>query len=156
MEQTEVSSYLILLRELGETLAKLTEVEHQKITAVRHDDLSLLNDCMKQEQVLTMTLRGYEQKRQTILQAQNVSDVTLRSISAHVPDAYRAEAKQVGETLLRQYQLFKGAFEVAQNTLECNLHQIEKHLQDLGSEPASGYQEKTPDLPSSLRTDFRA
>jgi len=158
VEQPEVCIYLTLLRDLGETLANLTEIEQQKINAVRQDDLSLLNDCMKQEQVLSLTLRGYEQKRQTILHAQNMDDVPLGSLSAHVPEAYRAEAKQVSESLLRQYQLFNGAFEVAQNTLECNLHQIEKLLHDLGAEPtpASAYHERALDLPPSLRTDFRA
>lgn len=158
MEQTEVCTYLTLLRELGETLANLTEVEQQKINAVRQDDLNALNDCMKQEQVLSLTLRGYEQKRLTLLRAQNMGDVPLGSLSTHVPEAYRADAKQVAESLLHQYALFKGAFEVAQNTLECNLHQIEKQLQNLGAEPASTsvYREGTPDLPTSLRTDFRA
>lgn len=157
MTTTEVQSFLSLLRELGNTLAALTEIEQKKTNAVRLDDLAALNECMKQEQVLSLTLRGFEQRRQSILMAWNVGDAPLRALSSHLPDEFRLEAKAVEETLRRQYDLFRGAFEVAQNTLECNLHQIEKHLAELGIDPnAPGYTTVAPELPQNMRTDFRA
>lgn len=158
MQTSEVHDYLALLCELRETLEKLTEIEQKKTIAVRQDDLNLLNECMKQEQVLSLTLRGYEQKRLSTLSAWNLEHLPLSGLSSHVPPEQRLEAKRIAEELLRQYELFKGSMEVAQNTIECNLHQVEKHLNELGAAPTalSGYDGVTPELPSSLRTDFRA
>lgn len=158
MQTSEIQNYLSLLRELSQTLEKLTEIEQEKTMAVRQDDLNLLNECMKQEQALSLTLRGYEQKRQSILSAWNLEHLPLSGLSSHVPTEQRIETKRIAEDLLQQYELFKGSFEVAQNTIECNLHQVEKHLTQLGAAPSpvSGYNEVNPELPSSLRTDFRA
>ena len=153
-----MQNYFDLLRDLSETLAQLTTIEQQKTQAVREDDLAKLNECMKQEQVLSLTLRGYEQKRQTLLTALPLHNIPLSRLAAHVPSEQALEAKAVAEALLREYSLFKGSFEVAQNTLECNLHQIEQYLDEAGAAPlaGNGYHERQPELPSSLRTDFRA
>lgn len=156
--ELDVQTYLSLLRDLTKTLTQLTEIEQQKIKAVRQDDLALLNDCMKREQVLTLSLRGYEQKRQAALNGSSLAGLPLSSLSAHVPEAQHMEAKTISEDLLRAYEVFKGSFEVAQNTLECNLHQIEKQLGTMGMDPTQnlGYRDTEPELPSTLRTDFRA
>lgn len=158
MQTSEVHTYLSLLQDLSQTLSKLTEIEQKKINAVRQDDLDILNQCMKQEQALTLTLRGFEQRRQTLLSSWNLSNLPLSGLSSQVPTECREETKRVAENLLREYELFRGSFEVAQNTLECNLHQIEKHLSSLGASPTPipGYEETGPKLPSSFRTDFRA
>ena len=157
METINFNNYLVFLRELSNTLEKLTDVEQRKTLAVRQDDLDTLNECMKQEQALSLTLRGYEQKRQDALNTLKLKG-SLRSLAAQAPEKYRTEAKEVAEQLHRQYQLFQGAFEVAQNTLECNLHQIEKTLAELGAnnESGSGYEAQNPKLPQPMRTDFRA
>lgn len=158
MEKTDLFAYFDFLRELTKTLAHLTEVEQKKTVAVRQDDLAELNECMKQEQVISLTLRGYDQKRQAALSSLNLQNVSLSGLAAHVPEPYQAEAKAVSEDLMRQYALLKGASEVAQTTLECNLHQIEKTLVELGKDYAAGpgYDGSGPELPQPMRTDFRA
>lgn len=158
METFDYRDYFTFLRELTKTLAHLTEVEQKKTSAVRQDDLDALNECMKQEQALSLTLRGYDQKRQAALAHLNLEGVSLSSLVAHVPEAYRMEAKEVSEELRRQYELLKGVSEVAQTTLECNLHQIELTLAELGKGKETGplYQGLDPELPQPMRTDFRA
>lgn len=156
MNEMDFREYLAFLRDLSETLGEITKVEQEKAEFVRNDDLDGLNECMKQEQALSMTLRSYDQKRNALLTLLNLQDVPLRGLLAHAPDPYRLETKQTVEELCRQYALFRSAFEVAQDTLECNLHQVEKLL--LKSEAAAdvGYQEVSPQLPAPMRTDFRA
>lgn len=158
MQATEVHGYFSLLRELSQTLEQLTKIEQDKIDAVRQDDLNQLNDCMKQEQVLSLSLRGLEQKRQTVLSGWKLDGLPLSALVSHVPEAQRLEAKAIAEELLQRHTLFQGIFEIAQNTLECNLHQIERHLSELDTEsiPSSGYGDPSPELPPKLRTDFRA
>lgn len=158
MQATEVRDYFSLLRELSQTLEQLTKIEQNKIDAVRQDDLNQLNDCMKQEQVLSLSLRGLEQKRQAVLSGWKLDGLPLSALVNHVPEAQRLEAKVVAEELLQRYTLFQGIFEITQNTLECNLHQIELQLAGLGANgtPSIGYGEAPPELPSKMRTDFRA
>lgn len=158
METIDFHSYLVFLRELTQTLTRLTEVQNKKISAVRQDDLQLLHNCMKNEQALSLKLRGYDEKRQTMLRALHLEGTQLRNLPSKAPDELRFEAKEVAEQLLRQYQLLQSSSEVARNTLECNLHQIDKKLKELSAnkEPVLGYQNQSPELPKNMRTDFRA
>ncbi|MCI2106687.1 MAG: flagellar protein FlgN [Intestinimonas sp.] len=158
MGRSDFYAYLTLLQELSAALADLTKIEQEKTQTVRNDDLGGLNECMKQEQALTMTLRGYEQKRMALLHALGLNGVPLNGLLSHAPEDCLDETKRTVEELRRQYSLFRGASEVARDTLECNLHQIEKILQKLHSngKDGPGYQSQESQLPSQLRTDFRA
>ena len=66
MEQRFLA-YLDLLSQLSGHLERLTQLSQQKAEAVRRDDLLALDEALKQEQVLTLALRGLEQKRLTLL-----------------------------------------------------------------------------------------
>lgn len=158
MNEQTFQNYLHLLQELCGTLKTLTEIEQEKTRTVRSDDLAGLNECMKKEQALTMALRGHDQKREMALAALGMTGVPLSQLAARAPENCRAEARSIVEDLRLQYSLFRGAAEVARDTLECNLHQIEGVLQKMeadGTELA-GYEKVDPQIPSTLRTDFRA
>ncbi|MDE7245277.1 MAG: hypothetical protein K2O18_15080, partial [Oscillospiraceae bacterium] len=51
-------------------------------------------------------------------------------IMSRCPAGAEQETKAAAAALRRQYSIFKAASEVAKNTLECNLHMIEKILED--------------------------
>ena len=151
--------YLSLLQEVQKTLVQLTEIAQSKTDAVCGDDLMGLNDCMKREQALSLALRGYEQKRLAAMPVLGLEGVPLSMLAAHYPLDSQMEAKEVSESVLRQYHLYKSASEVARTTLECNLHQIEKILAEAGVEPVPGFGYGAGDMvapPPSMRTDFRA
>lgn len=158
MDKTGFAGYLAFLRDLSETLEKITKVEQEKTQFVRADDLDGLNVSMKQEQALSMTLRSYDQKRTVMLEKMGLQDVPLRNLLSYAPSELKEETRRTVEQVCRQYALFRGAFEVAQDTLECNLHQIDQILQAANSQGESdtGYQETVPQIPSHMRTDFRA
>ena len=129
--------YLALLTNLSQTLEKLTAIERRKTDAVSQGNLPVVEDCMKQEQVFSLSLRSLEQKRIKLLTQLGLADVNLRHLQEHAPEEYDLETKQVVEELRRQYTLFQAASEVARNTLECNLRQIERIQQAQGND-ASG------------------
>lgn len=158
MGTVDFRGYLALLQELGKTLERLTAIEQDKTKAALNDELDVMNECMKQEQAMSLALRGFEQRQQAALKALGLTDVPLSSLAAHAPEDLAMETRKVVEALQTQYALFHGAFEVAQNTLECNLHQVEKILADLGAVPVEGlgYEDPGPELPKPMRTDFRA
>ena len=82
MDMAVWKDYLKLLDQLGGTLDKLTEIERTKTAAVTKGDLNAVEECMKQEQVMSLSLRGTEQKREKLLAQLGLSGVPLRELEA--------------------------------------------------------------------------
>lgn len=153
MNETAFSAYLQLLQQLTHVLEELMAIEEEKTRAVCQDDLAGLAECMKQEQAQTLALRGLDRKREAALSEMGAAGAPLSAIGIWAPAHLRLEGKRVAEDLRRQYELFRGAADVARDTLEINLHQVEKMLEKLNAEAADGFE---PELPSRMRTDFKA
>ena len=134
MEAT-FESYFDFLGRLGHTLEQLTELARQKSLAVRNDDLAAVSDCMKQEQVISLSLRGMEAKRVKMLTELGLEGVPLSGLSAHCPEELRARAREVSALLRSKYNVYTSAADVARNTLECNLHEIEKMMTEATGAP---------------------
>lgn len=140
------SDYLALLTSLSDTMKRLTEIEQKKTAAVCQGNLPTVEDCMKQEQVISLSLRSLEQKRTKMLAQLGLSDVLLRDLAQHSPEEHQLETRHITEELRRQYTLFQAASQVARDTLECNLREIQR-IQGQGDTAAEN------ELPH--QTDFR-
>ena len=123
---TTWQDYLKLLGSLGQTLEQLTQVEKDKNAAASQGDVTGVQACMKQEQVLSLSLRGYDQKRDKMLAELGLRNVTLSQLEDHSPSELILETRRAVEELRRQYSLFQAASEVTRNTLEVNLREIER------------------------------
>lgn len=139
--------YLTLLETLGGKLEELTDLERTKALAVGRSDLEGLEECMKREQVMSLSLRGLDQKREKLLAALGLTGVPLRDLAERAPEGVRMEARAAAEKLRQKYEVFQSASDVARNTLECNLHAIEKLQKAL---------EVQPEERSVRQSDFRA
>jgi conjugal transfer/entry exclusion protein len=146
MEQ--YAAYLALLKQLTGTLEELSGLAREKLEAVKNDDLDRLNQTLRREQALSLSVRSLEQKMRTDLEKLGLADVPLRELPERYPESLRAEAKATSEALRRQYQVYKGVAGAARAALECGLHEIEKALGD--TEPME------IELPARLRTDIHA
>lgn len=151
MARTAWQEYLQLMRNLTKTLEGLTQVERKKNEAASQGDLAGVEECMKREQVISLTLRGYDQKRDKLLAELGLTGLTLNQMEAHSPDELQMETKAVAEELRRQYKLFQAASQVARDTLEINLRVIEQ-LQTRQTGDAAEAEEKR----KHHETDFRA
>lgn len=140
--------YMKLMDKLGDTLDKLTEIERTKTAAVGKGDLPAVEECMKQEQVVSLTLRGMDQKREKLLGQLGLTGVSLRELEARGPEDRRMETRQTVERLRRKYEVFQSASEVARNALECNLHVIEQFQKAQDAPP--------PEDGPHLGADFKA
>lgn len=151
-------NYLSTLDELRKSLEQLTATAQQKTAAVKKDDLAALNELLKQEQAISLALRGLEQKRTKQLAALGLADVPLQQLAERYPAEHRLQAKNTADALLQQYKIFRSAADAARCVLESNLHEIERILVDLGADPMSGtaYAPAEVELPGSMKTDFRA
>lgn len=157
MEDT-YRSYLALLGKMREGLARLTELANQKTAAVRQDDLTTLDQIIRQEQAQAMAFRGLESRRTGFHETLGLGERPLSGIPATFPDSLRLEAKQVVEALQSQYKIYANSARIARNTLEVHLHEIDKVLSYMGSPSAggTGYDQRPPEPPTRMKTDFRA
>lgn len=150
--------YLTFLKELQKELDDLTAVQQQKIAAIQGADLDILNECMKQEQATTLSLRGLERKRDSMLSALGLSGVLLRDLPRRCPAAYQAQTTSVVESLQHSYQVLSSAQTAARTLMETQLHLIKKELtkQGIDLEITEHYQTNQFSAPQKMRTDFRA
>ena len=154
----EYRDYLQLLSELTQELTQLSEIGQQKVQAVSSHDLDALNECIKQEQAVSLTLRGIEQKRKKILTELGFENVPLREMSMRCPTECQQETTQLVENLLRIYTVLKSVQTPARTLMERELRAINTELETRGvlSETKENYQSSPTAKPGNLRTDFRA
>lgn len=129
--------YFRLLEQLGGKLEELAGIQREKTAAVRRDDLAAVNECMKQEQVISLSLRSMDQKRDRLLEQLGLQGVPLSGLASRCPLEYRPRARELAQWLRARYDVYHSAADVARTTLEMNLHQIEKIIADEADEPAS-------------------
>ena len=111
----------------------------------------MVEECIKREQVMSLTLRGYDQKRDIMLADLGLKGITLDQLEQHSPDEFQLETKAVVEDLRRQYKLFQAASTVARDTLEVNLRAIERLQAKQAGDAAEAEQTR-----KNHQTDFRA
>ena len=143
--------YLNLMRNLTKTLTQLAQLEREKNAAASAGDLVMGEECIKREQVMSLTLRGYDQKRDIMLADLGLKGITLDQLEQHSPDEFQLETKAVVEDLRRQYKLFQAASTVARDTLEVNLRAIERLQAKQAGDAAEAEQTR-----KNHQTDFRA
>ena len=95
--------YLSLLESLGGTLEELTGMEQEKTKAVSKGDLPAVEELMKREQVISLSLRGLEQRRERMLREMELAGVPLRELAGHAPEELYQETKDAAETLRQKY-----------------------------------------------------
>lgn len=141
--------YLKLLDGLAGTLDQLADVARKKVKSTREGDLEVLNQCMKEEQVVTLSLKTFEKKRIQMLGQLGLQDVPLNQLSEHFPDESRRQARNTVENLQRQFERYQSASTAARSAMERALRDIERMLPDEETAPPG-------ETPPNMRTDFRA
>lgn len=126
MDQGLWRDYLKLLDGLGQSMDQLAEIERKKTEAVSRSDLNAVEDYMAREQALSLSLRGFEQRRGAMLAKLGIPSTSLRQLEQYSPQGLELETRQAVEKVRRKYEEFQSAASVARNTLECNLRAIEK------------------------------
>ena len=149
MAQATWTDYLKLLGQLTKTVGQLADIEQRKAAAASRGDVDGVDECMRQEQVMSLSLRGVEQKREAMLDALGLRGVPLRDLVEHSPDGLEVETRKAAEELRRQYDLFLSASSVARNTLEVNLRAMELYC-------AEQEIELPKEMEARRQTDFRA
>ena len=129
--------YFAFLQELGEVFEKLTALTKEKTEAVRRADLGAVNDCMKREQALSLSLRSMDIKREKMLSELGLAGVPLSGLVEHCPVQLRLEARRAEEQLRSRLAVYRSAADVSRTTLEMGLHEIDKMIADEGKNDGS-------------------
>ncbi len=130
--------YFEFLGKLGGTLDQLTELARRKNAAAQRGDLLGVDECMKHEQALSMALRGMDAKREKLLAELGLSGLPLSALVGNTPVPLRAEAKRASDSLRAKFEVYRSAADAARTTLECNLHEIEKYLEQTNNGAPAG------------------
>ena len=152
-------SYLELLGELRGTLDRLSELSQEKAAAVRADDLLALDEVLKQEQAMGLNLRGLEIRRQKLVPQLGLDGTNLSQLVQKFPAHLQAQASRTADALQESYANYRSYSGQARETLELNLHQVEKMISAAGADPklaAAGYEAPNLEPPEKMKTDFRA
>lgn len=128
MDQTMFKAYLGILRELAKVIRQLTEQARQKLQEVRADNVKGVDDCIRQEQVLSLSLRGLEQRRDKALKALGLGGVPLSGLIEHAPPELRTETVETVRELRGSYESYTAASSAARAALERVLHQVDRML----------------------------
>ena len=128
MDQTMFKAYLGILRELTKVIEQLTEQTRKKLQEVRADNVKGVDDCIRQEQVLSLSLRGLEQRRGKALKALGLDGVPLSGLIEHAPTELRTETVETVRNLRGSYESYTAASSAARAALERVLHQIDRML----------------------------
>ena len=78
-------SYLDLLAELSGSLDRLSQLARDKAAAIQADDLIALDEVLKQEQAMTLNLRGLELRRLKLVGQLGLENVPLAGLEDHCP-----------------------------------------------------------------------
>ncbi len=152
-------SYLDLLAELSGSLDRLSQLARDKAAAIQADDLIALDEVLKQEQAMTLNLRGLELRRLKLVGQLGLENVPLSGLEDHCPPELAPRARSVSETLRESYTAYRSCADMARTLLELNLHQLEKVITAAGVDPAvaaAGYEPPGVEPPKKMKTDFRA
>ena len=157
MEAPNVS-YLSLLEEVSGNLEQLAALAREKTAAVRKDDLMALDQVLNQEQAMSLTFRGLEQKRLKLLKELGWEKIPLSALADQYPTELRPRARQTAENLRTNYELYHAAAQAARNSLERTLRELDKLVAGMGGSQPGGAGYTPPDVqpPSNMKTDFRA
>lgn len=128
MDNAAFQDYLKLLRDIAKTLGKLTELEQRKVKAVHANDVQAVDDCIREEQVMSLSLRGTELKRTKMLKALGMENEPLSKLIEHAPEGLRIETQEAMHSLRNRYNEYQSASTAARTALERVLHDIERML----------------------------
>lgn len=145
----DMQAYFSFLRELRQALDSMAKVEQKKLQAIQKGDLEALEQCMKQEQVASLDLRGREQKRTALLKELGLEKVPLRQLADHCPAEYKGQAREISQQVLRSYEVLSSAQQAARTLMESDLRKIQRVLERREADRQQSA------APGKTQTDFR-
>lgn len=122
-------AYFTLLEKLGEFLDRLSELAKKKNVAAQRGDVLTVDECMKEEQSIGLTMRRMDKQREKLALALGFQDVPLSAMPSRCPPQQRQAARAAAERLLTKVKVYRSAADAARVALESSLHNVEKLIE---------------------------
>ncbi len=153
----QYNDYLKLLLALQKDMIELAGILEKKIEATQQFDLEALNDCIRKEQAVSLSLRGLESRRPILLAELGYNDATLRDMPRLCPQEHKAETSRIVEVVLKDYEILRSLQNRARAMLERHMYSVQTSLEGQGVVPNldDNYRTAPADKPKKLRTDLK-
>lgn len=129
MQNEAHKQYLQLLAEIEGVITQLNAVEKHKIEAVHKDDLLAVDECIRQEQAISLAMRSLESRRGKQLKELGLAEVKLAGLAAAFPAELQQQAAEAAERLQNAYHDYNSISAAARNALERGLREIDRMMQ---------------------------
>lgn len=136
MAETTHADYLQLLAEIKAAIEQLISVENHKLDAVHAAELPTVDECIRQEQAISLTLRSLDQRRTKMMQELGLAKVSLSGLAEHFPAELRQEAAKKAAELRSAYADYASISEATRMALERGLREIESMTRAAEQPPA--------------------
>ncbi len=132
---TTIIDFHNIVIHLIELLEALISIEKDKLESITSKNLDVLNNCIKNEQVLVLKLKGLDKKREQILSALGYDGLTYKEIISRLPAEEKEESSKLFATLQKTTDDFHAINDSVKVALDVNLHVINTTLSKLGQNP---------------------
>lgn len=119
-----MKEFISIVNELIKLFSHLCEVEQKKLHTVEKNRVTLLEDCMNEEQAAILKLRGLDNRREKCMQNLGLEGATFQQILERVSDEDREHLQPLFHELSEKVRQFQELSDSAKAMIEINLHHI--------------------------------
>ena len=140
MDKNLCLEYLEFLKNYLNVLKEFIEVENKKFEILSLNQLDMLDECVKLEEVYLLKTRGLEQERIKYMQRLGYPDIKFRKLIPLLPEEMQTEYTSVFEEMSEIVKKLKRINLQANSAAKIRLQQIEKAIEKLeNTSSKSGY-----------------
>lgn len=135
-----MTEFISILEELIQLFDHLCEVEQNKLRTVEKNRITILEDCMNEEQAAILRLRGLDVRREKCMERLGFGQKTFKEIMELVSDEERQLLSPLFSQLGDRVSRFQEFSDSAKALIEINLHHINQAIaaqQSDGMKPGS-------------------
>lgn len=141
--------FVDLMEEYDELLTELLEIEDDKIHAISHEELDLLNECIRDEEAGMLKMKGLDMRRDAITEEIGYVGKTFRQILEVVAADYRDELQPLFNSISKKTRRLKDISDSVQNMIESKMILNKSMIESLNNQSGGIY-----DKNGSLVQDF--
>lgn len=135
---------------------EFSEILQDKIDAIEQNNVTKLEQIMKQEQAFSMKIRGLEKSRQTALAQSGLTQEDFKIVMQSPQDDEEIETAAVYRLLKERLAKYTQASEVIQAQVDIRLHSIKLLLEKLENNPLQGIYDKSGIDKTKAADDFKS
>lgn len=124
----DYSSFIKVIKDFIQLFEAMIPLEQKKLDSVVNQKISVVEDCMNQEQAAILRLKGLEIKRQKIQKELGVEDLTFRQILEKVSPEIKDNLQPLFDELTEKIHTFQSINASAKDAIEVNLHVVQSAL----------------------------